>query len=113
MIRLVVFAWEIVKWINKSHRPIHFSESFVSGWGERYCNNVKNNVIFVPQSMRACFSTPPKQNQDCVKEHNRTPFSLTDIVRNPFTFIVLLHNVIADSNKTQSGYEMLSSDHFS
>ncbi len=21
-------------------------ESFVSGWGERYCNNVKNNAIF-------------------------------------------------------------------
>ncbi len=49
-------------------------ESFVSGWGERYCNNVnnvKNNVIFEPPSMRACSSTPPKQNQDFVKEHNR------------------------------------------
>ncbi len=23
--------------------------------------------------MRACSSTPPKQNQDFVKEHNRTP----------------------------------------
>ncbi len=43
-------------------------ESFVSGWGERYCNNVnyvKNNVIFEPPSMRAYSSTPPKQNQDC------------------------------------------------
>ncbi len=48
-------------------------ESFVSGWGERYCNNVKNNAIFEPPSMRACSSTPPKQNQDFVKEHNRTP----------------------------------------
>ncbi len=51
-------------------------ESFVWGWGERYCNNVtyvKNNVIFEPPSMRACSSTPPKQNQDFVKEHNRTP----------------------------------------
>ncbi len=47
------------------------------GWGERYCNNVnyaKNNVIFEPPSMRACSSTSPKQNQDFVKEHNRTPF---------------------------------------
>ncbi len=24
MIRLVFFAWLIVKWIKKSHRPIHF-----------------------------------------------------------------------------------------
>ncbi len=50
-------------------------ESFVSGWGERYCNNVnyvKNNAIFEPPSIRACSSTPPKQNQDFVKEHNRT-----------------------------------------
>ncbi len=46
------------------------------GWGERYCNNVnyvKNNAIFKPPSMRACSSTPPKQNQEFVKEHNRTP----------------------------------------
>ncbi len=58
-------------------------EPFVPGWGERYCNNVnyvknnvnyvKNNAIFEPPSMRACSSTPPKQNQDIVKEHNRTP----------------------------------------
>ncbi len=34
---------------------------FVSGWGERYCsnvNNVKNNAIFEPPSIRACSSTP-------------------------------------------------------
>ncbi len=46
------------------------------GWGESYCNNVnyvKNNKIFEQPSMRACSSTPPKQNQDFVKEHNRTP----------------------------------------
>ncbi len=38
-------------------------ESFVSVWGERYYNNVNNvtnNAIFEPQSMRACSSTPPK-----------------------------------------------------
>ncbi len=55
-------------------------EPFVSGWGESYCNNVhyvKNNVIFEPPSMRACSSTPPKQNQDFVKEHNRTPLMFT------------------------------------
>ncbi len=49
-------------------------EPFVWGWGERYCNNVnyvKNNAIFEPPSMRACSSTPPKQNQDFVKEHNK------------------------------------------
>ncbi len=53
-------------------------DSFVPGWGERYCNvnYVKNNAIFEPPSMRACSSsTPPKQNQDFVKEHNRTPLS--------------------------------------
>ncbi len=51
-------------------------ESFVPVWGEMYCNNgndVKNNAIFEPPSMRACSSTPPKQNQDFVREHNRTP----------------------------------------
>ncbi len=54
-------------------------EPFVPGWGERYCNNVnyvKNNAFFEPPSMRACSSTPPKQNQDFVKEHNRTPLNL-------------------------------------
>ncbi len=54
-------------------------EAFVPGWGERYCNNVnyaKNNVIFEPPSMRACSSTSPKQNQDFVKEHNRTPLKM-------------------------------------
>ncbi len=53
-------------------------ESFVWGGGERYCNNVnyvKNNAIFEPPSMRACSSTPPKQNQDFVKENNRTPLT--------------------------------------
>ncbi len=53
-------------------------EPFVPGWGEKYCNNVnyvKNNAIFEPPSMRACSSTPPKQNQDFIKEHNRTPLT--------------------------------------
>ncbi len=47
-----------------------------------YCNNVnyvKNNVIFEPPSMRACSSTPPKQNQDFVKEHNRTPLKALNL----------------------------------
>ncbi len=70
-----------------NHNTFRFSEGgpssnpelikwFVSGWGERYCNNVnyvKNDAIFKPPSMRACSSTPPKQNQDFVEEHNRTP----------------------------------------
>ncbi len=53
-------------------------DSFMSGWGEMYfnnVNNVKNNAIFEPQSLKACSSTPPKQNQDFVKEHNRTPLN--------------------------------------
>ncbi len=72
-----------------NHNTFHFSEGgpssnpeiiepFVPGWGERYCNNVnyvKNNAIFEPPRMRACSSTPPKQNQDFVKEHNRTPLN--------------------------------------
>uniref|UniRef100_A0A673HVY4 Uncharacterized protein n=1 Tax=Sinocyclocheilus rhinocerous TaxID=307959 RepID=A0A673HVY4_9TELE len=40
---------------------------------KRCCNNVKymkNNVFFPKQ-------TPPKQNQDYVKEHNRTPLRMT------------------------------------
>ncbi len=56
-------------------------EPFVSGWGERYCNNVncvKTNAIFEPPSMSACSSTPPKQNQDFVKEHNRTHLNIKD-----------------------------------
>ncbi len=74
-----------------NHNTFRFSEGgpssnpeliewFVSGWGERYCNNVnyvKNNAIFKPPSMRACSSTPPKQNQDFVKEHNRTPLKIS------------------------------------
>ncbi len=38
-------------------------ELFLSGWGERYCNNVdyvKNNAIFKPPIMKACSSTPPQ-----------------------------------------------------
>ncbi len=53
-------------------------EPFVSGWEERYFNNanyVKDNAIFEQPSMRTCSSTPTKQNQDFVKEHNRTPLS--------------------------------------
>ncbi len=77
-----------------NHNTFRFSEggpssnpelikSFVPGWGERYCNNVnyvKNNAIFEPPSMRACSSTPPKQNQDFVKEHTRTPLRVKGIV---------------------------------
>ncbi len=58
-------------------------EPFVPGWGERCCNNVnyvKNNTFFESPSMRACSSTPPKQNQDFVKEHNRTPLILYSFV---------------------------------
>ncbi len=70
-----------------NHNTFCFSEGGPSsnpeliepGWGERYSNNVnyvKNNVIFEPPSMRACSSTPPKQNQDFVKEYNRTPLKM-------------------------------------
>ncbi len=72
-----------------NHNTFSFSEGgpssnpelikpFVPGWGERYCNNVnyvKNNAQLSP-SMRVCSSTPPKQNQDFVKGHNRTPLIL-------------------------------------
>ncbi len=65
-------------------------EPFVPGWGERYCNNenyVKNNAIFEPPSMRACSITPPKQNQNFVKEHNRTPLK-QNIYKNVKVFTV-------------------------
>ncbi len=75
-----------------NHNTVRFSEGgpssnpelfepFVLGWGERYCNNVnyvKNNAFFEPP----CSSTPPKQNQDFVKEHNRT--SLTFPLKGSF-----------------------------
>ncbi len=51
----------------------------MSGWGERYCNNVnyvKNNAFFKPPNVRACSRTPPKLNQAFVKEHNRTPLKM-------------------------------------
>ncbi len=44
-----------------------------------FCNNVnyvKNNAIFEPPNVRACSRTPPKLNQDFVKEHNRTPLKM-------------------------------------
>ncbi len=93
-----------------SSSKLELIEPFVQGWGERYCNPnqqvavmhlevvfqpplkstrrrycnkvnyVKNNAIFEPPSMRACSSTPPKQNQDFVKEHNRTPFRHTQLL---------------------------------
>ncbi len=59
-----------------SSSNLELIESFVSGWGECYynnVNNVKNNAIFEPPSMGSCSNTLPKQNQDFVKEHNRTP----------------------------------------
>ncbi len=59
--------------LSHSNRASHWQIMFGPGWGERYCNNVnymKNNE---PPSMRACSSATPKQNQDFVKEHNRTP----------------------------------------
>ncbi len=40
---------------------------------ETNCFQKVLDAIFEPPSMRACSSTPPKQNQDFVKEHNRTP----------------------------------------
>ncbi len=72
-------------------------ELFVSGWRERYCNHVnyvKNNVIFEPPSMRACSSTPPKLNQDFVKEHNRTPLK-NNLFKNTFAVLTLIINVIS------------------
>uniref|UniRef100_A0A672LFP9 Serine/threonine-protein kinase ATR n=1 Tax=Sinocyclocheilus grahami TaxID=75366 RepID=A0A672LFP9_SINGR len=54
-------------------------EPFMPDWGERCFNNVKyvkNNVFFEQPIMRACSTTPPKQNQDFVKEHNRTPLKI-------------------------------------
>jgi len=73
-------------------------EQFVSGWGERYCKNVnyvKNNAIFKPPLLRACSSTPPKQNQNFVKEHNRTPL----------TYLITYHSRITDiKNKNLEYY---------
>ncbi len=72
-------------------------EPFVWGWGERYCNHVnyvKYNAIFEPPSMRAWSSTPPKLNQDFVKEHNRTPLK-NNLFKNTFAVLTLIINVIS------------------
>ncbi len=51
--------------------------------GERYCNvNYVKKMRFL--NNQACFSTPQKQNQDFVKEHNRTP--LTRIIKKHGSF---------------------------
>ncbi len=65
--------------------------------GERYRNNVnymKNNAIFEPPSMKACSSTPPKQHQDFVKEHNRTPLNNQLTQSNLTIYCFLLHAII-------------------
>uniref|UniRef100_A0A8C1RN26 Beta-1,4-N-acetyl-galactosaminyl transferase 2, tandem duplicate 1 n=1 Tax=Cyprinus carpio TaxID=7962 RepID=A0A8C1RN26_CYPCA len=59
------------------------TKPFMPDRGERCCYNVKyvkNNVVFEQPSMRACSSTPPKQNQDLVKEHNRTTLNLRSVL---------------------------------
>ncbi len=66
--------------------------SYLNMREERYCNNVnyvKNNAIFEPPSMRACSSTPPKQNKVFVKEHNRTPLII--IITNPLVYYLGYH----------------------
>ncbi len=89
-----------------NHNTFCFSEGGPSsnpeliepGWGERYSNNVnyvKNNVIFEPPSMRACSSTPPKQNQDFVKEYNRTPLKMAIS-----KILVLVGTFLVPMNKT-------------
>ncbi len=83
-------------------------ELFVPGWGERYCNNVnyvKNNAIFELPSVRACSSTPPKQNQDFLKEHNRTPlkshFEPTVIKHTAFHRFLVVINIQVHLNKLE------------
>ncbi len=79
-------------------------ELFVSGWGERYCNNVnymKNNAIFEPPNMRACSSTPPKQNQDFIKEHNRTTLKLEYLIISLFW---LNKRVLSKAFKNLTGF---------
>ncbi len=104
--------WQVLKRLSKlfanhnalgqltNHNTFRFSEGrpssnpeliepFVPGWGEKYCNNVnyvENNAIFKPPSTRACSSTPPKQNQDFVKEHNRTPLKKSKWSRKTYLY---------------------------
>ncbi len=54
---------------------------------ETNCFQKMLDVIFISTSMRACSSTPPKQNQDFVKEHNRTTLNFCGCFSN---FVVLL-----------------------
>ncbi len=65
-----------VFWKVGLHQTRNKSSRLSQAGEKRGCNNVnyvKNNAIFEPPSMRACSCTPPKQNQDFVKEHNSTP----------------------------------------
>ncbi len=43
--------------------------------------------------MSACSSTPPKQNQDFVKEHNRTPLIYLNYVHIKFKYINIKNNI--------------------
>ncbi len=54
---------------------------------ETNCFQKMLDVIFISTSMRVCSSTPPKQNQDFVKEHNRTTLNFSGCFSN---FVVLL-----------------------
>ncbi len=88
-------------------------EPFVPGWGERCCNNVnyvKNNVIFKPLSMRACSSTPPKQNQDFVKEHNRTPLKCIILKRGNNDW--LINNYMVSLNNTVKIHNVIQNKQF-
>ncbi len=72
-----------------NHNTFRFSESgrssnpeligtCVPGCGERYCNNVnyvKKNWFSNHQAWEHVLVHPQKQNQDFVKEHNRTPLN--------------------------------------
>ncbi len=62
---------------------------------------MKNNVIFEPPSMRACSSTPPKQNQDFVKEHNRTPSMITNIIHGKMAKLKCIKHIL---NKNREIY---------
>ncbi len=54
--------------------------------------------------MRACSSTPPKQNQDFVKEHNRIP--LIELVRLGLrNFCAINRNTVSFSISASNDYE--------
>lgn len=86
-------------WLNslpktsqQDSQPITDFAYWKAGWKERYRNNVnylKNVVLFELSSMISRFA----QNQDFVKEHNRTPLSICLYLSNIICMLFIINTL--------------------